>query len=451
MLCICRPGTMPCISLLVALLASAALADGLSGSSQQLDQLEPLPRDIDLAIARRRREYQLQQSMQMESIKAQLISAEARLERAEKELRRAAAETKRVSTMLDDFQSQDMPSPATRRLESVAGLQPKIRFGGTATVNSDGTDLEVSAGTTTIIGALNLDASSGFVNTAEFTALDGVTSSIQSQLDGKQDEITSATRIDATLIAGGVVTNTEFNKLNGMSSTKIQVQLDGKQALITSAARLDASLVGTGSVTTAEFNSLDGVTSGIQTQLNGKASIASVNLKQDEITSAARLDASLVGTGSVTTAEFNSLDGVTSGIQTQLNGKASTADLTALNDQVANLQNTVASLQANLATKDYVENITFGFNQTWTDVTAYRQKNVWYQNDTPKPIMVSFQSSDTFPSPGIRVGPGTAAGEYTQVIQDIGSSGNWKIYIAVIPANHYYLIQNNMRYWFELR
>jgi hypothetical protein len=92
----------------------------------------------------------------------------------------------------------------------------------------------------------------------------------------------------------------------------LQVALDAKQDEITAANRLDASLVGDGSISTTVFNFLAGVTSGVQAQLNALSAG-----KQPLIDAGARLDASLVATGAVTNTTFNYLSGATSPVQTQ--------------------------------------------------------------------------------------------------------------------------------------
>ena len=79
--------------------------------------------------------------------------------------------------------------------------------------------------------------------------------------------IKSAAAIDATKIADGSVTSTEFQFINSLSSNA-QTQIDSKQATIDSSARLNANLVGDGSVDNTEFGYINGVTSAIQTQIN---------------------------------------------------------------------------------------------------------------------------------------------------------------------------------------
>ena len=80
-------------------------------------------------------------------------------------------------------------------------------------------------------------------------------------------DIKAAAAIDATKIADGSVTNTEFQFINTLSSNA-QTQLDAKQATIDSSNRLNANLIHDGSVDNTEFGYLNGVTSAIQTQIN---------------------------------------------------------------------------------------------------------------------------------------------------------------------------------------
>ena len=87
----------------------------------------------------------------------------------------------------------------------------------------------------------------------------------------KDGVTTLASGIDATKIADGSVTSTEFQYINSLSSNA-QTQIDAKQATIDSSSRLNANLVGDGSVDNTEYGYLNGVTSGIQTQIDAKAS-----------------------------------------------------------------------------------------------------------------------------------------------------------------------------------
>ncbi len=80
-------------------------------------------------------------------------------------------------------------------------------------------------------------------------------------------DIKTAAAIDATKIADGSVTSTEFQFINSLSSNA-QTQLDAKQATIDSSNRLNANLIHDGSVDNTEFGYLNGVTSAIQTQID---------------------------------------------------------------------------------------------------------------------------------------------------------------------------------------
>lgn len=122
-----------------------------------------------------------------------------------------------------------------------------------------------------------------------------------------------ATLPSATSI--GDVSSTELSYLNGVTSN-IQTQLDGKLS---------------SSASSTELGYLVGVTSNIQTQLDGKqntitgggSTITSTNLA---VSRALVSDASgKVAVSSVTSTELGRLVGVSSSIQTQLDGKANTS------------------------------------------------------------------------------------------------------------------------------
>lgn len=202
--------------------------------------------------------------------------------------------------------------------------------------------------------------SSGVVSNAEFDFLDGVTGSIQAQINGKADvahthdanAIVSGTfavaripsGISATNIAPGTVDSGTFGHLAGVTSS-VQTQLNNKAALththnasditagVLDVARIptgiSAANIGSGTVSNAEFGYLDGVTSAIQTQLNNKAAIAHTHDADDIVSGVldvARIPSGIsadnIGNGDVNNTELSYLNGVTSAIQTQLDGKA---------------------------------------------------------------------------------------------------------------------------------
>ena len=83
-----------------------------------------------------------------------------------------------------------------------------------------------------------------------------------------------------------------------------------ENANIKAAAAIDATKIADGSVTSAEFQYINTLSSNAQTQIDSK---------QATIDSSARLNANLVGDGSVDNTEFGYINGVTSAIQTQIN------------------------------------------------------------------------------------------------------------------------------------
>jgi hypothetical protein len=110
-------------------------------------------------------------------------------------------------------------------------------------------------------------------------------------------------------------------------------------ANIKSAAAIDATKIADGSVTSAEFQYIGGLTSDAQTQIDAK---------QATIDSSNRLNANLINDGSVDNTEFNYLDGVTSAIQTQIDSKQATIDSS-------------NRLNANLIHDGTVDNTEFGY------------------------------------------------------------------------------------------
>jgi len=257
-------------------------------------------------------------------------------------------------------------------------------------ITSTATEINKLAGFTGAAADLNYakDLNSTGVTMLEFDYLDGVSSNIQTQLDDKQardDELTELARMSANtasaltdltqsevqILDGATVTTAQLNRVDATSS--IQTQLDAKQATITGAATTidDANLtadravissasgkVAVSAVTATELGFLDGVTSAIQTQLNGKeATISASN----------RVNATEVGTGIVNNTEFNYLNGVTSAIQTQLNGKATEAyvtnAITDLIDGAPDALNTLDELALALGdNENYAASITTALN-----------------------------------------------------------------------------------------
>lgn len=148
----------------------------------------------------------------------------------------------------------------------------------------------------------------------------------------------TATASELNKLDGVTATSTELNYVDGVTSN-IQTQLDGKAA---SSHTHKVANISDLTVTATELNYMDGVTDNVQTQLDNKASIShnhaasnitSGTLSSDRLptipiakggTGATTASGVLTNLGITATAsELNYVDGVTSNIQTQLNGKAS--------------------------------------------------------------------------------------------------------------------------------
>ena len=124
----------------------------------------------------------------------------------------------------------------------------------------------LSGGGTSGAVTLNAEVSASSTNTFTNKTIDadGTGNSI-TNIDNAN--IKAAAAIDATKIADGSVTNTEFQFINTLSSNA-QTQLDAKQATIDTSNRLNANLIHDGSVDNTEFGYLNGVSSAIQTQID---------------------------------------------------------------------------------------------------------------------------------------------------------------------------------------
>lgn len=159
--------------------------------------------------------------------------------------------------------------------------------------------------------------------------------------------------------SGNVSVNDDSHNHVISNIDNLQTSLDAKQTTVTGGASTITSSnlttnralvsnssgkVAVSAVTSTELGYLDGVTSNVQTQLDGKAAsshnhsasnITSGTLSSDRLptvpiskggTGATTAAAALTNLGITATAtELNYVDGVTSNIQTQLNGKSSTS------------------------------------------------------------------------------------------------------------------------------
>ena len=241
------------------------------------------------------------------------------------------------------------------------------------------------------------------ITSTELGYLDNATGNIQTQLDGKQATITGAASTIASSdltasrtlvsnssgkVAVSSTTATELGYVHGVTSA-IQTQLNGKQATLTGGATTIASSnltankalvsnssgkVAVSSVTSTELGYVSGVTSAIQTQLNGKqptltggaTTIASSNLTKNR--TLVSDDNGKVAVSSTTSTELGYVHGVTSAIQTQINSKQATitggattiasSDLTVSRALISNSSGKVAVSSTTSTELGYVHGVT---------------------------------------------------------------------------------------------
>ena len=202
-------------------------------------------------------------------------------------------------------------------------------------------------------------ASASATTATELGYVSGVTSSIQTQLNNLQPLITGAASsiVSSTLpthavvvtdasgtISSSATTATEIGYVRGLTSA-VQTQLNAKQATLTGAVTSyvssnatpsralvsDASGKLTVSATTStELGYVSGVTSAIQTQLNGlqpliTGAASSIVVSALPTSVVVVTDASgTISSSSTTATEIGYVRGLTSAVQTQLNAKQAT-------------------------------------------------------------------------------------------------------------------------------
>jgi hypothetical protein len=206
----------------------------------------------------------------------------------------------------------------THAISDVTGLQTELDSkltGAGFTANR----VLVSSGAGDVIVSTTID-------TTELGYLNGVTSNIQTQIGSKANNSGyTASRVlisDASgnLVVSPLISTTELDYLDNVSSN-IQTQLNGKSAtghthITSEVTGLDSALAGKASTT--HTHAIADVT-GLQTALDGKLSGSFPTGNRVMITDAT---GAATISGTIDTTELGYLNGVTSGIQSQLNSKA---------------------------------------------------------------------------------------------------------------------------------
>ena len=218
-----------------------------------------------------------------------------------------------------------------------------------------------TSGAATLIGStLNIPQYSGGGGGTTWGSITGTLSSqtdLQTALDGKVDEntaITASTKtkitydskglvtagadlsasdipsgIDASKISTGVISNAEFDYLNGLTDN-IQTQFTGKQQTLVSGTNIKTvnsnSLLGSGDVAVqATLVSGTNIKTINSTSLLGSGDIS--------VAPATGINATAIADGSVTSTEFQYINSLTSNAQTQIDSK--TNKLVTANTQTA--------------------------------------------------------------------------------------------------------------------
>ena len=261
------------------------------------------------------------------------------------------------------------PDGRTRTEESASGARTNLGL-------VIGTDVEAKSAKLTELATMNQNTASSLADltNTEVQILDGATvttaqlnrvdatSSIQTQLDGKQtldaeltelatmssgtaSALADLTGTEVAILDGLTATTAELNKLDGATVTTAEINiLDGVTATATEINLLDGvtatttelNLLDGVTATTSELNFTDGVTSNIQTQLNAKqpldADLTSLSGCQSGAAAALALltstEVAILDGATVTTTELNIIDGGTSATSTTL----ATADRMVMND-----------------------------------------------------------------------------------------------------------------------
>lgn len=224
----------------------------------------------------------------------------------------------------------------------------------------------VTAGTTlaatdlpTGIDALKIGG--GLVDNTEFSYLNGVTSAIQTQLNAKEATLTKGNLTEsissvltitggsgaiigsglsiqvkaASTTVSGYLTSTDWNTFNGKQAaiTGAATTITSANLTVSRALVSDASgKVAVATTTATEIGYVSGVTSAIQTQINGKQATitgGATTIVSSNLTASKALvsDASgKVAVSAVTSTELGYVSGVTSAIQTQIDTKLTAAN-----------------------------------------------------------------------------------------------------------------------------
>ena len=216
-------------------------------------------------------------------------------------------------------------------------------IGGTG-ITANANDIAIDNSVVTLTGSQALSNKTGNISqwTNDASYLTAETDNQTLSFSTPNLTITNGNAVNLSTLTNGLITASSTDTL-----TNKTIDADGtgnsitniEDANIKAAAAIDATKIADGSVTSAEFQFINSLSSNAQTQIDSK---------QATIDASNRLNANLIHDGSVSNTEFGYLDGVTSAIQTQINTKQATIDSS-------------SRLNANLVGDGSVDNTEFGY------------------------------------------------------------------------------------------
>lgn|GEM_PF-1527705 len=174
----------------------------------------------------------------------------------------------------------------------------------------------LSGSTVTVSISPASGSAAGSMSSADFTKLAGVATGANNYVHPNHTGDVTSTGDGVTAIAAGVIVDADVNSAAAIGWTKISKTGSSLADLATRSAG-DLS---SGTLLAARLPALTGdvtMTAGTNT-----VAITAGAIVDADVNASANIDITKLGTGLVTTTEFNYLDGVTSAIQTQLNAKA---------------------------------------------------------------------------------------------------------------------------------
>jgi len=215
--------------------------------------------------------------------------------------------------------------------------------GGTG-ITANANDIAIDSSVVTLTGSQALSNKTGNISqwTNDAGYLTAETDNQTLSFSTPTLTISNGNNVDLSTLTTNLITASSTDTL-----TNKTIDADGtgnsitniEDANIKAAAAIDATKIADGSVTSAEFQFINSLSSNAQTQIDSK---------QATIDASNRLNANLIHDGSVSNTEFGYLDGVTSAIQTQINTKQATIDSS-------------NRLNANLVGDGSVDNTEFGY------------------------------------------------------------------------------------------